>query len=111
MIVHEAAHYFEDKLSRSDSVGGSHGPGDYLDMTVAFGEGFGNAWSAIISDNPSYRDSSGDGQGDGFEINIESDVDSAVGWFSETSVQRIIYDLYDSNDDGVDENRKRGFPA
>ncbi|MGB5740215.1 MAG: hypothetical protein WBM54_12750, partial [Woeseia sp.] len=43
VIVHEWGHYFEDVFSRSDSIGGSHGPGDKLDMRVAFGEGWATA--------------------------------------------------------------------
>ena len=41
VIVHEWGHYFEDTMSRSDSIGGEHGLGDKLDPRVAFGEGFG----------------------------------------------------------------------
>jgi len=44
VIIHEWGHYFEDRLSRSDSIGGSHGIGDRLDLRLAFGEGFGNAY-------------------------------------------------------------------
>lgn len=56
VIIHEWGHYFEDKLARSDSIGGSHSGGDRLDMRVAFSEGFGNAWSGIITDDPYYRE-------------------------------------------------------
>ena len=41
VIAHEWGHYFEDKFSRSDSLGGSHSGNDRLDLRVAFGEGFG----------------------------------------------------------------------
>ena len=102
VIVHEWAHYFEDKFSRSESIGGSHSGGDRLDMRVAFGEGFGNAWSGIVTDNPVYRDSSGDSQSEGFAINVDNNTNTNPGWFSEDSIQSILYDLYDSSNDGTD---------
>ncbi|WP_456433853.1 SdrD B-like domain-containing protein [Nitratifractor sp.] len=103
VIAHEWGHYYEDKFSRSDSIGGSHGEGDLLDIRVAFGEGWGNAFSAMALDDPHYFDTYGDKQSDGYLMDIESDVShDNPGWFSETSIQRILYDLYDSHDDGQD---------
>ena len=101
VIAHEWGHYYEDKFSRSDSIGGSHGGGDILDIRVAFGKGWGNAFSAIALDDPIYSDTSGPSQAAGFEMNIESDAPQDAGWFSESSIQRIIYDLYDSHDDAA----------
>lgn len=102
VIIHEFGHYLEDNLSRSDSIGGSHGGGDLLDMRVAYGEGFGNAWSGIVTDDPRYQDSFGASQAQGFDINVETDTVTALqdGWFSETSVQAILYDLYDATNEG-----------
>ena len=102
IIVHEWGHYFEDRLSRSDSVGGPHGLGDRLDMRVAFGEGFGNALSGIIKDDPFYRDSFSTNQSQGFSIDVESGNDPSVGWYSEGSVQNILYDLYDATNEAED---------
>jgi len=102
VVVHEWGHYFEDQLSRSDSVGGTHTGSDRLDPRVALGEGFGNAISGMVTDDPFYRDSSGDAQASGFSINVESNSASPEGWFNEFSVQSILYDLYDSTDDGAD---------
>jgi len=73
-----------------------------LDMRLAFGEGFGNAWSAIATDDPIYYDTSGQHQGLGWAMNIENEQPNNPGWYSESSIQRILYDLYDSNDDGAD---------
>lgn len=102
VIVHEFGHYIEDNLSRADSIGGSHSGGDLLDMRVAYGEGFGNAWSGIVTDDPVYQDSFGTNQTQGFDINVETDAVSAgqSGWFSETSVAAILYDLYDATNEG-----------
>ncbi|CAA6808280.1 MAG: Unknown protein [uncultured Sulfurovum sp.] len=103
IIIHEWAHFFEDKFSRSDSIGGGHSSGDALDIRVAFGEGFGNAMSAIATDNPIYFDTSGYNQSAGWYMNIESSAQENPGWFSEASIQRILYDLYDSNNEGSDQ--------
>jgi hypothetical protein len=102
VIVHEFGHYFEDQISRSDSIGGSHSGGQRLDPRVAFGEGFGNALSAMILDDQFYRDSLGTQQADGFSIDIESNSTNNEGWFNEASVQSILYDLFDNADDGPD---------
>jgi len=108
IIIHEWGHFFEDKFSRSDSIGGPHSSGDSLDIRVAFGEGWGNALSAIATDNPIYFDTSGYAQSSGWAMNIESAQPENPGWFSEASVQRILYDLYDKNRDGSD-NLDLGF--
>jgi len=97
IIIHEWSHFFEDKFSRSDSIGGGHSSGDALDIRVAFGEGFANAMSAIATDNPIYFDTSGYNQASGWYMNVESAPAENPGWFSEASIQRILYDLYDDN--------------
>jgi hypothetical protein len=102
VVIHEWGHYFEDNFSRSDSIGGSHGLGDSLDMRVAFGEGFATAMSGIGLNDPVYCDTSGAGQSGGFLINIETGVPGAEGWYNEVSVLNLIYDLWDTNNDGAD---------
>ena len=108
VIIHEWGHYFEGRLSRSDSVGGAHSGSDKLDMRVAMGEGFGNALSGIVTDDPFYRDSFGSSQSQGFDINVETNPSSNQGWFSEFSVQSLLYDMYDATNDGSD-NLTLGF--
>jgi len=109
VVIHEWAHYFEDKFSRTDSLGGLHSGGDRLDMRVAFGEGFGNAFSAIATDNPVYSDSLSP-LGMPLQFNIDSN-NSCInsGWFSECSVHTILYDLYDSADEGSVDVISLGF--
>ena len=102
VVVHEFGHYFENQLSRADSIGGPHTLSDRLDPRVAFGEGWGNALSGMILDDPFYRDSSGNQQSTGFSFNVESNTFVSTGWFSEASVQSILYDLFDDDDDGAD---------
>lgn len=103
VIAHEWGHYFEDKFSRSDTTGGRHSFGDRLDMRLAFGEGFGNAISGIGLDDPSYCDTlwSG-GVLRGFGFDLETVSSGLPGWFNEFSVSSLIYDLWDSDVDGVD---------
>ncbi len=100
VIIHEWGHYFEDQLSRSDSIGGPHSGGQELDMRVAMGEGFGNALSGMITDDPFYRDSSGNQQSRGFSINVERN--DPAGWYDESTVQSVLFDIYDSDSDGDD---------
>ncbi len=102
VVVHEWGHYFEGNLSRSDSIGGAHTGGDQLDMRVAFGEGFGNAWSGVITDDSIYRDSRNTSQSQGFSINVENNNVTNEGWYNEGSVQSILYDIYDAANDGDD---------
>ncbi len=102
VILHEWGHYFEDFFSRSDSIGGRHSFGDILDPRVVFGEGFGNALSAMITDDPLYIDTNGRQQNEGFTINLENNVCVNAGWYSECSIQSILYDIYDADDDMQD---------
>ena len=100
VIAHEFGHYVEDTFSRSDSIGGSHFPSDDLDTRVAFGEGWGNAYSGMVLNDPQYRDSNSGITGiTGFNLETDSGND---GWYSEFSVQEILWDLFDSVNDGAD---------
>ncbi len=104
VVIHEWGHYFEHNFSRSDSIGGPHSSGDRLDPRVAFGEGFGNAWSGIVTDDPFYRDSSGTNSGVGFVINVDNNpFFESPGWASESVVQSILYDLYDGGVESGDD--------
>ena len=106
VVVHEWGHYFEDTLSRSDSFGGRHGNGDILDIRTAFGEGWASALAAMALDNPQYCDTGTASTGGGF--NSESTPGGFDGWFNEQSIIRLIYDLWDTDNDGAD-NDSIGF--
>lgn len=101
VILHEWGHYFEDKLSRSDSIGGLHSLNDRLDARVAFSEGWGNALSAMITGDSVYRDSTGFKQNTGFAFNVEAGNIINPGWFNEASVGSIIYDIFDAPSNGT----------
>lgn len=102
IVIHEWGHYFEDALSRSDSIGGAHAIGDRLDPRVAFSEGFGYAFAGMVTDDPVTHDSLGTRQQGGFSIDVEANGNFNPGWYSEGSVQTILYDFYDTAADGVD---------
>lgn len=98
VVIHEWGHYYEDAFARSDSIGGPHSGGDRLDPRVAFGEGWGNAWSGIATNDPIYVDTFGFNQGFAFDVEDGRIDTMSGGWWDETSVQEIIYDLYDGGD-------------
>jgi hypothetical protein len=102
VIAHEFGHYVEDRFGRSDSIGGEHsGSATPLDLRVAFGEGWGNAFSGMVRNDPLYRDSFNGAQDD-FNIDLEADDDVNEGWFSEASVWEILWDLFDSTNEAGD---------
>jgi len=102
IIAHEFQHFLEDQVSRSDTPGGPHSLEEQLDPRVAFSEGFANAFSAMVLNDPVYRDSFGASQGQVFRFDVERGQVASRGWFNETSVQAIAWDLFDAaNDDGV----------
>jgi PKD repeat protein len=102
IIAHEFQHYLEDTLSRADTVGGEHSLNERLDLRVAFSEGYSNAFSAMVLDDPLYRDSFGTAQGTDFHFSVESTATSVPGWYNESSVHRIVWDLFDTVNDGAD---------
>lgn len=104
VVGHEWGHYYESQFSRSDSIGGSHGASDMLDIRLAFGEGFGTAMGCIIIDSPLYLDSIGNVQSNtGVFENVENGGSRTnAGWYNEASIYSILYDVYDANDDRGD---------
>jgi len=102
VIAHEFQHYFESALSRSDATGGDHALGEKLDMRLAFSEGFANAFSAMVLNDPQYRDSYGSRQGNSFNFNIETENEAPAGWFNEGSIFGLVWDLYDGAADQSD---------
>lgn len=115
VIAHEFGHYIEYNFSRADNIGGSHGLGDKLDARVAFGEGFGYAFGAIVLNDPVTRDSFVD---NGFgcpndqcssTFNVQSNPPQSGGvngnfgcWCSESSVWSILWDVFDNDGEAGD---------
>ena len=106
IVAHEYQHYLEDEVSRTDTIGGDHSIGERLDMRLAFSEGFANAFAAMALGTTLYRDAYGTRQGDDFSFDVEDNrytyTGWRAGWYDEGSVQSIVWDLYDSANDGVD---------
>jgi hypothetical protein len=102
VLAHEFHHYVEDRLSRSDSVGGDHSLSDRLDLRLAFSEGFADAFGGMVLGNPVYRDTYGAGQSQDVNFDMESNTAAVRGWFNEMSVSSIAWDLFDTVADGVD---------
>lgn len=102
VTMHEWGHYFEDNFSRSDSIGGSHSIGQTIDPRLAFGEGWATALAAMALDNPRYCDTRPAGSNVGFEIDIEGNNSGPQGFYNEMSVATMIYDLWDTDNDGTD---------
>jgi hypothetical protein len=95
VVAHEFGHYLQSAFSTNTSVGGPHGPGDKLDKTVAFSEGWGNAWSSMARNSSLYLDSSGSRQGPGASVRLDvAPTDAQRGWYREDSVDTILYQLF-----------------
>jgi hypothetical protein len=108
VIMHEWGHYFEDNFSRSDSIGGPHTLGQSLDARLAWGEGWATAFGAMALNDPLYCDTAAVGSNGGFSLDVEADSIGVQGWFNEISVATLLYDLFDTNVDGTD-NDSIGF--
>jgi hypothetical protein len=95
VVAHEVGHYLESSLYRSDSQGGSHEDLDVLDPNVAMSEGWGNAVSGMVWDDPLYIDTNGPGQADGFSFSVATPAEgNDRGVYSETAVEHVLWSLF-----------------
>ena len=122
VIAHEFGHYIEFNFSRADNIGGPHGLGDKLDVRIAFGEGFGYAFGAIVLNDPVSHDTfvediNGVPTQVSSTFNVEDNPSmtppgSPSGnygcWCSESSVWSILWDLYDDTAD-LNDSLSLGF--
>lgn len=101
VVAHEFGHYIENQFSRSDSIGGPHSITQLLDPRVAFGEGFGYAFAAMVLNDPVARDSFGNRQGNDSFFSVEENAPAGAprGWYGEASNWIILWDLFDSASD------------
>jgi hypothetical protein len=102
VIAHEWGHYLEDRFSRSDSIGGPHTLTDQLDMRLAFGEAFGNAFAGMVTGKSVYVDTHSAGQARGFSFDLEQSptrINPNPGWFNEESLQSLLWDIFDGGRD------------
>jgi len=107
VIAHELGHYFQANFSRDDSMGGPHSLAGRLDPTLAFSEGWGNAFQGFVLNSPWYRDTVGAAGNSSFAFDMENNSSpyqnvAEFGFYAETSIQDILWDIYDgANDDPV----------
>lgn len=107
VIVHEWGHFFEQNLGRSDSPGGNHGTGDELDARLALSEGWGDALGAMVLPETTYSDTlwvGAEATGSGFDAEAAptNTDDPSPSVFSEASVMRFLYDVYDGKNEPHD---------
>jgi len=98
VILHEAGHWIEDVIGRSDSPGGDH-DGSPTNPTLAWSEGFATYFSMAMTDQPIYSDSNAGG---GFAFNGDTSntkASAAAGLgqnVSEDMVTEILWDMSDA---------------
>jgi hypothetical protein len=102
VLAHEFQHFLEDAISRTETPGGSHSLGERLDLRLAFSEGFANAFSGMVLNDPIYKDSFGQSQGSRFDFNLESNAQAPAGWFNEGSIHSLVWDLFDATNEAPD---------
>jgi hypothetical protein len=104
VIAHEYAHLLAAKFSRDDSPGGPHVVGDMLDPRVAWSEGWANFFSAAVRNDPIWRDSYGPNGVNLIRYDLEDNVPAGdwPGYWSEASVDTILWDLFDDHEDAAD---------
>ena len=108
VILHEFAHFYEHRLSRSDSIGGPHNVAQRLDHRLAFNEAFATAFAAIATGDPVYRDSTGEGQAGGWGFDVRTNPWGVVGWYGELSMINLLYGFAGLLGDG---DERQGFAA
>jgi hypothetical protein len=101
VIIHEYAHMLAARFSRDDSPGHSHGIGDMLDPRVSWSEGWANFFSSAVRNDPFYRDSMGPNGVNVLRYDLEDNIppNDKPGYWSEASVQSLLWDLYDDHAD------------
>ena len=96
VMIHEFGHWMQFNRFRDDNPGGSHGDTEIKDPRLTMSEGFGNAFGALSLEDGVYKDTTPfGGSCDSIEYNLR-DSDTIPGWFSEATVETIIFDLFDS---------------
>jgi hypothetical protein len=108
VIVHEYGHLLAAKFSRDDSPGGETHVGDILDPRIAWSEGWANFFSSVVRNDPVWRDTSGPNGTNvyRFDLNEKVPAGDTPGYWSETSVGTLLWELYQ----GSDLTRNTGYP-
>jgi hypothetical protein len=102
VIIHEWSHFHEEQFSRVDSPGGQHSRTARHDARVAFSEGWGNAFAVMAQGDPVYEDTARPGSSSSIFRFTVGNPSPVPGWYSEISVERILWNLYDADNAGLD---------
>jgi hypothetical protein len=104
VIAHEYGHMLAAKFSRDDSPGGASHIGDMLDPRIAWSEGWANFFSSVVRNDSVWRDSNGPNGANIYRFDIEENIPAGdnPGYWSESSVDGLLWDLYDEHDDASD---------
>ncbi len=102
VVTHEFGHYLKAQVSRQDSLGGNHNISSKLDPRLAYEEGWCNAFAGIVHREPIYIDTTGPAQSYSSVFDLENDGYGDKGWFNEGSIHRILYDLFDDDNEAHD---------
>lgn len=111
VVLHEWSHYFQDRLSRSDGIGGGHGDGELLDPRVAFEEGFATAFASMLTGDKNYVDTSGFNQHQASLTDVEKDSNPLSSFYSEDAVIELVWDLFDGPGLEVDQEHSTVAPT
>jgi hypothetical protein len=105
VLAHEMGHFSQRLFSTLDSPGGAHGRGDYEDQTLSWIEGSASAIAALTIDTPfQNRTASVNGQIIVVSYDVRTDLyngalsgGASLGWYSEDTIARLIWTLYEPN--------------
>ena len=94
VIIHLLAQYLENKLSHTNSLELAQTPGQVLDQSQAWSEGFRYAFARIVLGSSVYVNTNGASQLSATSFDL-ANYDPNPGWFSAMTIEKIIYSLYD----------------
>jgi hypothetical protein len=117
VIIHEYGHFIADQFSVDRSPGGAHSFTGYYTPTLAWSEGWANAFQSFVRNSALYWDSL-DGDENGFQLDFETGSRNGVpapelkSMKNEGAIACVLYDLFDGpnsldtspgeDDDGVE---------
>lgn len=112
IIAHEYFHFLEDVYSKSTSPGGGHNGNQLLDPRLAWSEGVAQFFQAAMTGINRVLDTVGNIDGSSQLIvnysveHAENDVPvyEGEGEFREFSVARMLWDMYDTNNESPNPN-------
>lgn len=94
-VSHEMTHFTQDQSQRNYTTAGSHGPGEWQDITLAQHEGLANGVPVMITKSPVLeRIQFSQGRLVSSILDF-SKPDTAQGWFQENTIAQLVWRLID----------------